>query len=105
MIILRFDTLSLVTVRHPLDSFLALEANGWLHFDPKTFDEYCKRYIAFLHGYEKVPIIRYEDFVNFLNDIMNNVCELLKIPFNGQFIDLFSVISITVDSGRKAELF
>lgn len=52
MIAAHFETLSIVTVRHPIDSFLALEANKWLHFNPKTFDEYCKRYLAFLHAYE-----------------------------------------------------
>lgn len=100
----KFDTLSLVTVRHPLDSFLALESMGWLNLSPRTFDEYCKRYIAFLHAYEGVPIIRYEDFVSTPNDTMNKVCEFLKIPFNDQFTNLFSVISLTGDSGRNGTI-
>lgn len=99
-----FELFSLVTVRHPIDSFLSLESMKWLHFSPKTFDEYCKRYIAFLHSYKGVPIIRYEDFVHAPNDIMNNVCELLKISFNEQFCDLFSVIKMTGDSGRKGNI-
>jgi len=41
-----FKTKSLVTVRDPVDSFLSLEAHGWFHFEPKTFDEYCRRYNA-----------------------------------------------------------
>lgn len=104
MIAANFETLSLVTVRNPVDSFLALEANKWLHFSPKTFDEYCKRYLAFIHAYEGMPIIHYEDFVNNPNDIMNNVCELLKMPFNEHFADLFSVIKMTGDSGRKGNI-
>ena len=101
IVAVRFETLSLVTVRHPLDSFLSMEALGWLNFSPRTFDEYCKRYIAFINVYKEVPIIRYEDFVQTPNDIMNNICELLKIPFNDQFTDLFGVFSLTGDSGRK----
>lgn len=104
MIAANFETLSLVTVRHPIDSFLALEANKWLHFSPKTFDEYCKRYLAFIHVNEGVPIIRYEDFVHTPKDIMKNVCELFKMPFNEQFADLFSVIKMTGDSGRKGNI-
>jgi hypothetical protein len=51
-----------------------------------------------------MPIIRYEDFVHTPNEVMNNVCELLKIPFNDQFSDLFSAINLTGDSGRKKML-
>ena len=30
---------------------------------PATFDEYCRRYLAFLDAYAGVPVVRYEDFV------------------------------------------
>jgi len=97
----RFPTLSVVTVRHPLDSFLSLKSLKWIHFSPPTFDEYCKRYISFLKTYKDIPIIQYENFVNTPHDIMNNICTILELPFSEQFIDLFSVFKLTGDSGRS----
>lgn len=96
----RFPVLSVVTVRHPLDSFLSLKSNGWLHFVPATLDEYCKRYVAFLQAYEGYPLIRYEDFVNDPQKVMSNVCDSLELPFSDQFTELFSVFNLTGDSGR-----
>jgi hypothetical protein len=97
----KFPVLSLVTVRDPIDSYLSLKANGWVHFTPATFDEYCRRYLAFIRAYEGVPIIRFEDFVNDPENEMVKICELLDLPFNPDFRDLFSVYRITGDSGRS----
>lgn len=43
-----YEALSIVTVRHPLDSYLSLVNEGWLHFSPQTIDEYAKRYLEFI---------------------------------------------------------
>ncbi len=98
----RFSIRSVVTVRHPLDSFLSLEANGWVNFYPPTIDEYCRRYIAFLRAYEGVPVLKYESFVAAPHEVMHNVCSLLEIPYSDQFIDLFSVFRLTGESGRRS---
>ncbi len=100
----RFPILSLVTVRDPIDSYLSLKANGWVHFTPSTFDEYCRRYIGFIHAYEGVSIIHFEDFVANPESEMVTICELLDLPFNPDFRDLFSVHRITGDSGRSGKL-
>lgn len=95
-----FPVLSVVTVRHPLDSFLSLSANRWRHFLPATFDEYCRRYLAFLGIYEGVPRVRYEDFVARPEQAMSALCERLELPFADSFLELFSVFRMTGDSGR-----
>lgn len=97
-----FATLSVVTVRDPIDSYLSLQNNGWIHFTPVSFDEYCRRYLAFLNDYEGVEIIRYEDFVAQPEKVMQDLCEILKLPFNPSFQDIFSVHKITGDSGRSS---
>ena len=99
----RFPTISLVTVRHPLDSFMSLKCNGWIHFIPKTFDEYCKRYVNFIHAHKKVPIIHYEDFVKSPNVEMSKICSILSLTFSTDFIDLFRAFKLTGDSGRKSD--
>jgi hypothetical protein len=73
-----------------------------VNFCPATIDEYCRRYIAFLHAYEGVPVLKYESFVAAPHEVMRNVCSLLEIPYSDQFIDLFSVFILTGESGRRS---
>lgn len=100
----KFPVRSVVTVRHPIDSYLSLKAKGWVHFSPAIFDEYCKRYVAFLCAYEGVPIVRYEDFVVDPQQVMQAICAILDLPFNEQFMDLFGVNKLTGDSGRSGDV-
>lgn len=99
-----FPTLSVVTVRHPLDSFLSLKANRWEHFTPFRFDEYCRRYLAFLDAYSGLPVFRYEDFTSAPEQVMQDVCDALQISYSADFVHLFNVFRITGDSGRKADV-
>jgi hypothetical protein len=99
----RLAILSVVTVRHPLDSFLSLEANGWINFSPFSLDEYCKRYLAFLHTYEGVPLIKYEDFIDTPHKVMRKICCVLDIPYLDEFADLFGVFKLTGESGRSGD--
>lgn len=100
----KLPVLSLVTVRHPLDSYASLKANGWIHFTPPTLDEYCKRYLAFMKVNDGVPVIKYEDFVENPNEVMAQICTILDIPFSDQFMELFSVFKLTGDSGRTGSV-
>jgi hypothetical protein len=96
----KFTTLSAVTVRHPLDSFLSLEANGWKSFTPFTFDEYCRRYVAFLRAYEGVPTFKYEDFTQSPHEVMTRICSVFQTPYSDNFSSLFSALKLSGDSGR-----
>ncbi len=97
----KFAALSVLTVRDPIDSYLSLQNNGWIHFTPSSFDEYCRRYLTFINDYDGVEIIRYEDFVVHPEKVMQDICRILKLPFNPSFQDVFSVHKITGDSGRS----
>ena len=97
----KFSVLSLVTVRDPIDSYNSLKANNWIQFSPANFNEYCRRYVTFLHAYADVPIVRYEDFVDEPQLIMKQICSILTLPFNTDFQDLFDVYKLTGDSGRS----
>jgi len=96
-----FATRSVITVRHPLDSYLSLKALGWINFRPGTLDDYCHRYHCFLNCYQTVPLFRYEDFISNPATVMQQICEELEISFVESFRDLFSVHSLSGDSGRK----
>lgn len=96
----RFPTLSVVTVRHPLDSFLSLKFQGWIQFSPQTFDEYCKRYLVFLDAYQGGEVFKYEDFVTDTDKTLAAICAVLQLPFMPDVLDLLSVVGLTGDSGR-----
>ena len=99
----RFDLRSVVTIRHPLDSFLGLQANGWRHFQPFTLDEYARRYLAFLHRHAGLPVVLYEDFTTDPDAILQRLCGLLELEFSPLAKDLIGLIRMSGDSGRKAE--
>lgn len=99
-----FQTLSIVTVRDPVDSYLSTQKNGWLHFHPKTFDEYCRRYHAFLDAHEDIPMFRYEDFVRDPSSVVKHMCHVLQLKFSDNFIDTFDTFKFSGDSGRSGQV-
>lgn len=98
----RPSTLSVVTVRHPLDSFLSLKSNNWLHFEPPTLDEYARRYQRFLSDHEDLPRFRYEKFVEDPQSEMTRLCEILELTFNPDFIHFFDQYPLSGNSGRTS---
>lgn len=96
-----FPVKSVITVRHPRDSYLSLKANGWVHFRPQTFEEYCIRYLSFLDAHAGLPIYRYEDFVDAPARVMAEICGQLALPYIEDFDSVFSVFNLTGDSGRR----
>lgn len=96
--------LAVVTVRHPVDSYLSLLNNGWVHYAPETFDEYCRRYLLFIESNKKVPLYKYEDFVNDPQSETKRICEALDLPYNEDFLDIFDLNIMSGDSGRSSDV-
>jgi hypothetical protein len=94
---------SVVTLRHPLDSFLALDAQGWRHFTPFTLDEYCRRYLAFLVAHRDVAIVRYEDLVADPVRGLSDIAGHLDLPQDHAALDLIELVHLSGDSGRKGD--
>lgn len=100
-----FDVRSVVTVRHPTQSYFSLQSQGWSRsFHPSTYDEYCRRYLVFMDDHRGVPVIRYEDFTRSPRETMALMCELLDLSYSDQFPYLFSVFKLTGDSGRRSDV-
>lgn len=93
----------LVSVRHPLESFLALLHQGWIHFEPATLEEYARRYMAFLDRHDGTDILRYEDFLTDPEAAMQRSCQVLDLAYNPDFRDLFPAIRLSGDSGRRGD--
>ncbi|MAO00553.1 hypothetical protein [uncultured Roseovarius sp.] len=97
----RHPVMSLVTVRHPLDSFLSLHTNGWLHFSPPTLESYSQRYLAFLDRHADLDLVKYEDFVAAPESTLAKICQIIDLPYHASALELFSIIRLSGDSGRK----
>lgn len=92
---------SVVTVRHPLDTFLSIIYNKWVHFTPGTLEEYSKRYLAFLDRYVGVPIVQYEDFVQDPESVLMDICKYLNLKYSPFSTELIDIVKISGDSGRR----
>ena len=97
-----YELISVVTVRHPLDSYLSMLAQDWeKQFSPSTLDEYSQRYLEFLNRYASLPVLRYEDFCIQPVSFMKKLCDMLRIGYLGGFLGEFGKFSLAGDSGRK----
>jgi len=90
----------LVTVRNPIDSFMSLRDNGWVHFKPDSFDEYCGRLLKFLEPFDKEQIINYESFVEHPERELKNITELLGMTQFSDDLEYIDIFQISGDSGR-----
>lgn len=99
-----FDVRQVLTIRDPIDAYTSLKKNGWVHFEPQTFDEYCRRYLVHLNHFEEAEIFRYEDFVESPSVTLKNVSEKMGIEFDDSFGFLIGLFKLTGDSGRKSDL-
>jgi len=98
----KFRLINLVTIRDPIDSYLSIQRNKWVHFSPKTFDEYCRRLLVFLKPFDKNHIFKYEDFVLEPEKVMKKICSHLEITFVKESLDIFGIVTLSGDSGRQS---
>ncbi|MFG6539328.1 hypothetical protein [Sulfitobacter sp. CS16] len=96
-----YTVLSVVTVRHPLDSYLSVLHNKFTHFTPHALENYAARYMAFLDAYADEKIVKYEDFITDHTTTMATLCDLLALPNSVDLQDIAPGISLTGDSGRS----
>lgn len=97
-----FPTLSLVSVRHPLDTYLALANSGWINFEPATLEEYSLRTMAFLDRHRSSPLVKYEHFIADPEGQLERICEILSLPYEPLAIHMIGAIRISGDSGRSS---
>lgn len=90
-----------VTVRDPLDSYLSMQAHGWLHFTPATPEEYARRYHAFLDRHADLPWLRYEDLLADPEAVMARLCDALDLARDPDFRHRLAAVRLSGDSGRS----
>ena len=97
----KYNIHSIISVRHPIESFISKLNNSWEKIDNQNaFEIYCKRYLDFLNHYAGCKIIYYEDICsNYeleLNKLSKIWCKKLKS------IKLISKKKMSGDSGRSS---
>ena len=99
------ETRSVVTVRHPVDSFLSLTMRpDWNHFTPATLQEYCLRYEMFLNDHRALPVFQYEAFVADPEGITARLCAALELTYVPGALDLRDVFKLSGESGRAGSV-
>jgi hypothetical protein len=98
-----FEIKSILTIRDPIDSYTSLVKNGWVHFSPNNFDEYCRRILLMLEQFKPEQISQYEDFVERPQEVLRQLTTQLDLPFNDNFEDIFGCFRVTGDSGRSTD--
>lgn len=93
---------SIVTVRHPIDSFMGCYKKGWTKKISNDVETYASRYLTFLDDFSDLSIFKYESFCEDPSLVMNEMCDELDINFDSTFIEKFSDIRLTGDSGRTS---
>lgn len=96
-----FVLLDVVTIRNPVDAYLSLVRNGWVHFSPSSFNEYCRRWLCFTTQFKRSDVVRYEDFVDSPDQTLKKICRKLDLSFSADYHDLFDTAKVTGDSGRR----
>ncbi|RED16170.1 sulfotransferase family protein [Parasphingopyxis lamellibrachiae] len=100
----KFEVRSVITVRHPLDSFLSIMRQNWIHFEPKTLEEYARRYHAFLDAYAESPVFRYEDFVARPSEILAKIASFYEISIASNWQEIMQGVVLSGDSGRRGDV-
>lgn len=99
----RHRLLELVSVRHPLDSWISIQAQGWdRHFNHPSLNEFCRRGLLMLQAFSCVPLLRYEDLCTQPQAAMEQICSVLELPSAGDsaFDSLPKELNLSGNSGR-----
>jgi hypothetical protein len=99
-----YEVNSVLTIRNPIDAYASLVKNGWVHFEPQTFDEYCRRLLCLIEQFNSEQVFKYEDVVKDPQTQMQNIATSLDLPFDETFEDVFGIFKVTGDSGRSADV-
>jgi len=91
---------TVVTLRHPLDSFLGLTSAGFASFD---LDGYARRYLLFLDAHAGFAQVRYEEFVAAPAVQLSRLANLLALPFDAGALERAPLFPLSGNSGRRGD--
>lgn len=91
-----------VTTRHPIDTWLSMDASGFAR--QISVDKFIFGYWNFAKYAKRNGYFKYEDFVTAPNKVLSQICHKLQINFDPQYANKwFDYTKVTGNSGRKSE--
>lgn len=103
----RWPLRQLLTVRHPLDSWLSLLKGDWVAQLPyQDFGSYCERVLVMLEACRLMPWIRYEEFCAAPQAVLQQMCTLLRLPCDPAALEKERMLRVQIsgNSGRTANI-
>lgn len=101
----RHQLLELFSVRHPLDCWISIQAQGWHHhFRFPSLAEFCRRGLRMMESCAGLPLLRYEDFTLQPDAALQLVSGVLQLPDGAEQRDTLAGISLSGDSGRSGDI-
>jgi hypothetical protein len=95
---------SILSIRHPLDSFLSSRKKGWHRRLSKTgsLDQYCKSLLKFQNYFSRFSTkVRYEDLCHNYKEFLHGLAASLRItPYTASEEEI-QMVNITGKSGRQ----
>lgn len=99
------NLIQILSVRHPLDSWLSMMKTGWnKHIPFNDFSEYCIRAQIMVNAFKNTPIIHYESFCINPQQSMVEICKIFKLKYSIKFLENFSTFKLSGDSGRTGNV-
>lgn len=97
--------IELLSVRHPLDSWLSILQKGWnkqLHTN--DLETFCSRALNMLQGCEGMSWIRYEEFTLKPNELLKEINNFLQLRGAKNHTYNLKNIKLSGDSGRSSDI-
>lgn len=99
------ELLAVLTIRHPLDSWLSLlQANWHRHLDPCSLDEFCRRCLVMIDAAATMPVFYYEHFVSDPRLSLLSIAAQLELEGDEQALHTFTKVRLSGASGRQSSV-
>lgn len=99
----KFRIINTASVRHPIDQWLSFkESQSWTGTE-LSLDTYLYGYRKFAEQAQKIGFIRYEDFVNSPESIMEQLCVNLGLPYDPTFMDKWNLHQSVTTAVRERD--
>ena len=97
-------SLSLVTLRDPVDAYLSGVRSNFLSDIENDWETYCQRTGKFYQAYRALgaTMYKYEDIVSAPKQFLDEISQLTNLSFPENFEDKLDRYSFSGDSGRSA---
>ena len=100
----RHRLVELLSVRHPLDSWMSMQAQQWdRHMRFTNFAGFCERALAMLEACRKMPVLVYEQFSIDPGAGLQQLCTALQLPHHPDCFERLASVTLSGDSGRRAD--